>query len=116
MCVCPQVTDAKDRRTLMVLLSRFYNEEVVLGGADLAPGAATLHSGGNTSSGSEASEYVCPEPGAWVTHTHTDAQTHTHSLSSWWHVHAYPLIFLDVGGAIVHVRACVCMCVCVCHR
>ncbi len=50
------MTDAKDRRTLMVLLGRFYNEEVVIGGADLAPGAS--------SSGDGLSEYVCPEPGA----------------------------------------------------
>jgi hypothetical protein len=71
----------------MVLLERFYNEEVVLGGADLAtPAWAGSHGpphggpaagqgegteGGNTSG---ASEYVCPEPGehaqylSWLSH------------------------------------------------
>jgi hypothetical protein len=55
-----QVTDAKDRRTLMVLLDQFYNEEAVLGGADLAPGAAAQ--------GSAHSQYCCPHPGTCETH------------------------------------------------
>lgn len=67
----------------MVLLERFYNEEVVLGGADLAPGAAdalthnhaSSSSTGGSAKPSESGEkggggggggvnpFVCPAPG-----------------------------------------------------
>jgi hypothetical protein len=61
---CPllQVTDAKDRRTLMVLLGRFYTHQVFQGGADLAPGAPPHSDGGDGG----PSPYVCPAPGRWL--------------------------------------------------
>ncbi|KAJ9518808.1 hypothetical protein QJQ45_026081, partial [Haematococcus lacustris] len=63
-----KVTDGKDRRTLMVLLSRFYNDQVVAGGADLAPRAwaGTASAPVPLSSADclllEDSPYLSPEP------------------------------------------------------
>jgi hypothetical protein len=48
----------------MVLLERFYNEDVVLGGADLSPAAWAGTAGAGPAEGEqEPSAYVCPEPG-----------------------------------------------------